>query len=188
MGPFSIYRHTGVPYEHNGITNSKQSTPLFVQQLFRLTEETHFCPFVREIHHSLTDSPHKGWEILKVFPWFHHHSGRSPKVIALVSATNFSGYIIELLQLHDTIQIRWNYAWIHYNIAIRNHLMLQKDVQNLIFGTQFSSNFLSHGKHLFGKVINDAWYQACDLMRFIQQTHIYIFHQTYEYHLSHAAG
>ena len=31
-------------------------------------------------------------------------------------------------------------------------------------------------------------YQACDLMRFIQQTHINISHQTCEYHLSHAAG
>ena len=30
-------------------------------------------------------------------------SGRSPKVVALSSATNFSSYIIELLQLHDTI-------------------------------------------------------------------------------------
>ena len=32
-------------------------------------------------------------------------SGRSPKVVALFSATNFSSNIIELLQLHDTIQI-----------------------------------------------------------------------------------
>ena len=39
-------------------------------------------------------------------------SGRSPKVVALFSATNFSSYIIELFQLHDTIQIEWNYAWI----------------------------------------------------------------------------
>ena len=37
-------------------------------------------------------------------------SGRSPKVAALFSATNFSSNIIELLQLHDTIQIKWNYA------------------------------------------------------------------------------
>ena len=51
-------------------------------------------------------------------------SGRSPKVVALFSATNFSSNIIELLQLHDTIQIKCNYAWIHYNIAIRNHLMI----------------------------------------------------------------
>ena len=29
-----------------------------------------------------------------------------------------------LLQLHDTININWNYAWIHYNIAIRSHLMI----------------------------------------------------------------
>ena len=51
-------------------------------------------------------------------------SGRAPKVVALFSATNFSSYIIELLQLHDTIQIEWNYAGIQYNIAIRSHLMI----------------------------------------------------------------
>ena len=54
----------------------------------------------------------------------HQQSGRSPKVVALFSATNFSSYIIELLQLHDTIQIIWNYAWIHYNITIRSHIMI----------------------------------------------------------------
>ena len=42
----------------------------------------------------------------------------------LFSATNLSSYIIELIQLYDTIQIEWNYAWIHYNIAIRSHLMI----------------------------------------------------------------
>ena len=51
-------------------------------------------------------------------------SGRSPKVVALFSATNFSSYIVELLQLHDKIQIKWSYAWIHDNIAIRRHLMI----------------------------------------------------------------
>ena len=51
-------------------------------------------------------------------------SGRSPKVVALFFATNFSSYIIELLQLHDKIQIKCNYAWIHDNIAIRRHLMI----------------------------------------------------------------
>ena len=51
-------------------------------------------------------------------------SGRSPKVVALFSAANFSSYIIELFQLHATIQIKWYYAWIHYNIAIRSHLMI----------------------------------------------------------------
>ena len=111
-------------------------------------------------------------------------SGRSPKVVALFSATNFSSYIIELLQLHDTIQIKWNYARIHYR---RSPLMIWKDVQNFICATKFSSIFLLPGKHSFGKVINEVWYQACDLMRFIQQTHTYILHQTYEYHLSHAA-
>ena len=53
-----------------------------------------------------------------------YQSGRSPKVVALISATNFSSYIIELLQLHDTIQIKWNYAWVHNNTAIRSHLMI----------------------------------------------------------------
>ena len=46
------------------------------------------------------------------------------KEVALFSATNFSSYIIELLQMHDTIQIKWNYTWIHYNITIRSHLMI----------------------------------------------------------------
>ena len=54
--------------------------------------------------------------------------GRSPKVVAHFSATNFSSYIIELLQLHDTIQIQWNYAWIHYYIAKRSHLLIYKDM------------------------------------------------------------
>ena len=44
------------------------------------------------------------------FPGANEQSGRSPKVVALFSATNFSSYIIELFQLHDTIQIKWNYA------------------------------------------------------------------------------
>ena len=43
------------------------------------------------------------------FAWF-KQSGRSPKVVALLSATNFSSNIIELLQLHDAIQIKWYYA------------------------------------------------------------------------------
>ena len=55
-------------------------------------------------------------------------SGRSPKVVALFSATNFSSYIIELLQLQDAIQIQWNYAWIYYNVAKKGHLMIQKDM------------------------------------------------------------
>ena len=37
-------------------------------------------------------------------------------------------------------------------------------------------------------MIIEVWYQAYDLKRFIQQTDIYILHQTYEYHLSHAVG
>ena len=51
-------------------------------------------------------------------------SGRSPKVVALFSATNFSSHIIELFQLHDAIQIKLNYACIHNNIAIRSHLKI----------------------------------------------------------------
>ena len=35
---------------------------------------------------------------------------------------------MELIQLYDTIQIEWNYALIHNNIAIKSHLMIQKDV------------------------------------------------------------
>ena len=66
--------------------------------------------------------------------------------------------------------------------------MIYKYLQNFIFATKFSSIFLLHGKHSLGKVINEVWYQPCDLMRLIQQTDIYILHQTYEFHLSHAAG
>ena len=51
-----------------------------------------------------------------------------------------------------------------------------------------SVTFISFSKHSFGKVINEVSYQACDLMKFIQQTYIYILHQPYEYHLSHAVG
>ena len=39
------------------------------------------------------------------FPALVQQLGRLPEVVALFSATNFSGIIIELLQLHDTIQI-----------------------------------------------------------------------------------
>ena len=53
-----------------------------------------------------------------------HQLGRSPQVVALLSATNFSSYIIELLQLQDAIQIQWNYAYIHYNIAKRSQFMI----------------------------------------------------------------
>ena len=56
---------------------------------------------------------------------------------------------------------------------------------NFIYGTKFSSIFLLHGKYSFGKVLNEVWYQSCDLM---QQTQFYILQQTREYHLSHAAG
>ena len=40
------------------------------------------------------------------------------------SATSFISYIKAFFQLHDTIEIKWNYAWIHYNIALRGHLMI----------------------------------------------------------------
>ena len=60
--------------------------------------------------------------------WLHaaysEQSGRSPKVVAHFSATNFSSYTIELLQLYGRIQIKRNYGWIHNNIVIRSHLMI----------------------------------------------------------------
>ena len=55
---------------------------------------------------------------------------------------------------------------------------IPKYLYNFIFATKFSSIFLLQGKHSLGKVINKVWYQPCDLIRFIQQTHIYILHQT----------
>ena len=51
-------------------------------------------------------------------------SGRSPEVVAPFSATNFSSFIIKSLQLHDATQIKYNYAWIHYDKAIRSRLMI----------------------------------------------------------------
>ena len=45
------------------------------------------------------------------------HSGKSPKAVALFSATNFSSYIIELLQMHDTIQI---IEFMHKSIKIQS--------------------------------------------------------------------
>ena len=48
--------------------------------------------------------------VVSIWQKKHQQSGRSPKVVALFSATNFSSNIIELLQLNDTIQIKWNYA------------------------------------------------------------------------------
>ena len=73
----------------------------------------------------------------------------------------------------------------HYDIAIRSHFMIWKYVWNFIFATKFNRIFLLYGKHSFGKGINEVWNQACDLMRFIQQTHIYILQQTHEHYLSH---
>ena len=88
------------------------------------------------------------------------------------------------------IQLKLNEI-IHESIIISPSEVTEwykKYVYNFIFATKFSNIFTLHGKHLFAKGVNEVWYQACDLMRFIQQTHIYILHQTYEYHLSHAAG
>ena len=62
------------------------------------------------LKHSL--SIFKAWQKrIAIQAWKNIHKyvyqlGRSPKVVALFSATNFSSNIIELLQLHDTIQIR----------------------------------------------------------------------------------
>ena len=102
-----------------------------------------YCLLVGGIHPSTVDSLHKGTvirtlDVSVLFVWTkcwtnslltgdsrrHNQSGRLPKVVAFFSATNFSSYIIELLQVHDTIRIEWNYAWIQYDIAIRSHLMV----------------------------------------------------------------
>ena len=40
-----------------------------------------------------------------VYACLYEQSGRSPKVVTLFSATNFSSNIIDLLQLHDANQI-----------------------------------------------------------------------------------
>ena len=68
--------------------------------------------------------PHS--QIVSVNKSSNNQPGRSPKVVVLFSATHFSSYIIELLHLHDTIQIKWNYAEIHYKIAISSQVDHQK--------------------------------------------------------------
>ena len=51
---------------------------------------------------------------IRWFDWYMPLSVREiTKSSSTFSATNFSSYIIELLELHDTIQIKLNYAWIH---------------------------------------------------------------------------
>ena len=85
-----------------------------------------------------------------------------------------------MLKRHDTIQIKCNYARIHYDIATKSHLMICKKCVKFQFGTNNSSIFVLHGKHSCGKVLNKVWYQTCDLMGFIQQTHIYILHQPHD--------
>ena len=60
--------------------------------------------------------------LLVLIPNFQHDQY---EMEIIFSATNFSSYIIELLQLQDVIQIQWSYAWIHYNMAAkRSHLMI----------------------------------------------------------------
>ena len=78
----------------------------------RTSTSSFSCP--QTVH--LYDWTSNNWTLL----WFvdaaidndddNYQSGRSPKEVALFSATNLSSYIIELLQLHDIIQIKWNYT------------------------------------------------------------------------------
>ena len=65
-----------MPHEHHDVSNHWQINCLF-NSLFRLTTEehqsfslwtSHYWPFVRGIHQSLVDSPHKGPVMQKVFP------------------------------------------------------------------------------------------------------------------------
>ena len=68
------------------------------------------------------------------------------------SATNISSNMIWLLQVHDTIQMKSNYTWIIYDhgiVAIASHIMIYDNVQNLIFGTNFSSIYLAKGKNVW---------------------------------------
>ena len=65
---------------------------------------------------------HPSIVLLVLIPNFQHDQYEMETIF---SATIFSSYIIELLQLQDAIQIQWSYAWIHYNIAAkRSHLMI----------------------------------------------------------------
>ena len=68
------------------------------------------------------------------------------------SANNISSNIVWLLQLHDTTQMKPNYAWINYkhdNIAIRSHMMIYYFVWNLIFVPKFSGIYLAKGENFF---------------------------------------
>ena len=60
--------------------------------------------------------------------------------------------MIWLLQVHDTIQMKSNYTWIIYDhgiVAIASHIMIYDNVQNSIFGTNFSSIYLAKGKNVW---------------------------------------
>ena len=97
--------------------------------------------------------------VLLYDPSYHiDQTGRSPKVVALFSATNFSSYIIKLLQLHDKIQIKWNYAWIHYNIAIWYKKMC--DISFLVPNLEAFSCYTVN-IHL------EKWLMRCDTKRAI---------------------
>ena len=51
--------------------------------------------------------------------------------------------------MHDTIKIKWNYAWIHYNIAIRSHLMIQQGKSEGFDSCDRPSNLKLDSNHQF---------------------------------------
>ena len=105
---------------------------------------------------------------------FTQQSGRSPKVVALFSAININSNVIELLQLHDTIEIKLNYAQIHYNIAIRSPLWY-KNICKISF---LLLNLVAFSCYTV-KIHLEKWLMRCDTNRAIwcdlNNKHISIF-------------
>ena len=95
-----------------------------------------YWPFVRGIHRSPVNSPHKGlwrralmslWSASWINGWVNNHEAgdlrrQCPHYDVIVmkssstfSAANISGNVLWLLQLHDTIQMKLDYTWINYD-------------------------------------------------------------------------
>ena len=122
-----------------------------------------YWPFVRRIHQSTVDCPQKGqWLGALMFFYLRRNkrlNGYTSQVVALFSATNDSSYIIEFLQLHDTIQIEWNYARNHYNKATswyNNMCKISFVLPNLVAFSCYTASI-----HL------EKWLMRCDTKRAI---------------------
>ena len=89
-------------------------------QLCRIV--VHWCSYDL---HSISCMMLKKWYIVLIYSI---QSGRSPKVVAVFSATNISSNIVWLLQLHDTIQMKSNYTWINFTHIRYSHKKSYNDI------------------------------------------------------------